>query len=92
MAAAAPPRFHLHFNPTSSSWLDLIERWFAELTNRKLHRSAHRSVTELETDIRKWITEWRLTRQGRRRAGCFYARARLGARSVPRPVLRRLPL
>jgi hypothetical protein len=37
---------------------NLVERWFAELTNRKLRRSAHRSVTELETDIRKWITEW----------------------------------
>jgi hypothetical protein len=34
------------------------ERWFAELTNRKLRRSAHRSVTELENDIRKWINEW----------------------------------
>jgi hypothetical protein len=52
------PRFHLHFTPTSSSWLNLVERWFAELTNRKLRRSAHRSVTELETDIRKWISEW----------------------------------
>jgi len=52
------PRFHLHFTPTSSSWLNLVERWFAELTNRKLRRSAHRSVTELETDIRKSITEW----------------------------------
>jgi transposase len=52
------PRFCLHFTPTSSSWLNLVERWFAELTNRKLRRSAHRSVTELETDIRKWINEW----------------------------------
>jgi transposase len=52
------PRFHLHFTPTSSSWLNLVERWFAELTTRKLRRSAHRSVTELETDIRKWITQW----------------------------------
>ena len=52
------PRFHLHFTPTSSSWLNLVERWFAELTNRKLRRSAHRSVTELEADIRKWINEW----------------------------------
>ena len=52
------PRFRLHFTPTSSSWLNLVERWFAELTNRKLRRSAHRSVTELETDIRKWINEW----------------------------------
>ena len=52
------PRFHLHFTPTSSSWLNLVERWFAELTNRKLRRSAHRSVTELEADIRKWVNEW----------------------------------
>ena len=37
------PRFHLHFTPTSSSWMNLVERWFAELTNRKLRRSAHRS-------------------------------------------------
>jgi hypothetical protein len=34
------------------------ERWFTELTNRKLRRSAHRSVTELETDVRRWINEW----------------------------------
>jgi transposase len=54
---ARHPRFHLHFTPTSSSWLNLVERWFAELTNRKLRRSA-RSVTELEDDIRKWINEW----------------------------------
>jgi transposase len=52
------PRFHLHFTPTSSSRMNLVERWFAELTNRKLRRSAHRSVTELETDIRKWTSEW----------------------------------
>jgi transposase len=52
------PRFHLHFTPTSSSWMNLVERWFAELTNRKLRRSAHRSVTALETDIRQWINEW----------------------------------
>jgi transposase len=52
------PRFHLHFTPTSSSWMNLVERWFAELTNRKLRRSAHRSVAELETDVRTWINEW----------------------------------
>jgi transposase len=48
------PRFHLHFTPTTSSWLNLVERWFAELTNRKLRRSAHRSITELEADVRQW--------------------------------------
>jgi hypothetical protein len=52
------PRFHLHFTPTSSSWLNLVERWFAEIINRKLRRSAHRSVAELETDIRAWTSEW----------------------------------
>jgi transposase len=52
------PRFHLHFTPTSSSWMNLVERWLAELANRKPRRSAHRSVTELETDIRKWTSEW----------------------------------
>ena len=52
------PRFHLHFTPTTASWLNLVERWFAELTCRKLRRSAHRSVIELERDIRSWINEW----------------------------------
>lgn len=52
------PRFHLHFTPTSASWLNLVERWFAELTCRKIRRSAHRSIVELERDIRGWINEW----------------------------------
>src|SRR5512132_1792088 len=52
------PRFHLHFTPTSASWLNLVERWFAELTTRKLRRSAHRSVVELEADVRTWINQW----------------------------------
>jgi transposase len=45
---AKRPRFHFHFTPTSASWLNLVERWFAELTCRKLRRSAHRSVIALE--------------------------------------------
>ncbi|MBG6088100.1 hypothetical protein IW256_002213 [Actinomadura viridis] len=52
------PRFHLHFTPTNSSWLNLVKRWFAELTNRKLRRSAHRSVIALERDVRGWVNEW----------------------------------
>jgi transposase len=52
------PRFHLHFTPTRASWLNLVERWFAELTNRKLRRSAHRSVAELEADLTAWIAAW----------------------------------
>jgi transposase len=55
---AAHPRFVLHFTPTSSSWLNLVERWFAELTNKKLRRSAHRSVQALNADIRAWIETW----------------------------------
>jgi hypothetical protein len=47
--------------------MELVERWFAELTNRKLCRSAHRSVTELEADIRKWISEWTKTADPGRR-------------------------
>jgi transposase len=55
---AAHPRFHLHFTPTSSSWLNLVERWFAELTNKKLRRGAYRSVRALNADIRAWIETW----------------------------------
>ena len=52
------PRFVLHFTPTSSSWLNLVERWFSELTNKQLRRSTHRSVQALNTDIRAWIANW----------------------------------
>lgn len=52
------PRFVLHFTPTSSSWLNLVERWFSELTNKKLRRGTHRSVRELNDDIRAWIAHW----------------------------------
>ena len=55
------PRFHFHFTPTSSSWLNLVERWFAELTRRLLQRSAHHSVTELTADLNHWIAEWNKT-------------------------------
>jgi transposase len=55
---AAHPRFVLHFTPTSSSWLNLVERWFAELTTKKLRRGTHRSVPQLNADIRAWINTW----------------------------------
>jgi transposase len=54
----AHPRFVLHFTPTSSSWLNLVERWFAELTNKLLKRGTHRSVQALNADIRAWIDTW----------------------------------
>jgi hypothetical protein len=43
------------FTPTSSSWLNLVERWFGELTTKKLHRGTHRSVRAHNADIRDWI-------------------------------------
>jgi transposase len=52
------PRFHLHFTPTSSSWLNLVERWFAELTRRLLQRSAHKTVKDLAADLNRWVTTW----------------------------------
>lgn len=52
------PRFHLHFTPTGASWLNLVERWFAELTSRKIKRGTHHSVRELNKDIRDWIAHW----------------------------------
>lgn len=54
----AHPRFHLHFTPTGSSWLNLVERWFAELTTKRIRRGVHKSVQALEKDIRTWITAW----------------------------------
>ncbi|HYN51857.1 MAG TPA: IS630 family transposase [Thermoleophilaceae bacterium] len=54
----AHPRFVLHFTPTSSSWLNLVERWFSELTTKKLRRGTHRSVHQLNADIRAWIETW----------------------------------
>src|SRR3954451_4009905 len=55
---AAHPRFVLHFTPPSSSWPTLVERWFAQLTTKKLQRGAHRSVRDLNADIRAWIKTW----------------------------------
>ena len=52
------PRFTFHFTPTYASWLNLVERWFAELTNKWLRRGTHRSVNELVASIRTWITDW----------------------------------
>ena len=52
------PRFTFHFTPTYSSWLNLVERWFAELTTKWIKRGSHRSVRDLTASIRTWITNW----------------------------------
>ena len=55
---AAHPRFHVHYTPTYSSWINQVERWFGFLTDDLLRRSDHRSVQALEKDIRDWVTAW----------------------------------
>ena len=52
------PRFVFHFTPTYSSWLNLVERWFAELTERSLRRGSFRSTKELVAHIRTWTEDW----------------------------------
>ena len=51
-------RWHLHFTPTSSSWLNLIERWFKELTDKRLRRGVFTSVAELSEAITTWAQHW----------------------------------
>ncbi len=51
-------RWHLHYTPTSSSWLNLIERWFKELTDRRLRRGAFTSVADLSAAITTWAEHW----------------------------------
>ena len=49
------PRYHVHFTPTSASWINQVERWFGLLTDRAIRRGVHCSVEELERDIRAFI-------------------------------------
>jgi len=55
---AKHPRFVLHFIPTSASWLNLVERWFAELSQKAVRRGAFRSVKELQRAIQEFMTAW----------------------------------
>jgi transposase len=52
------PRFHVHFTPTGSSWMNQVERWFGLLTDKLIRRGVHTSVTALEKDIKDWIDTW----------------------------------
>ena len=52
---AKRPRYHVHFTPTSSSWLNLVERWFATLSAKQIKRGTHRSTRQLEAAIRSYI-------------------------------------
>jgi transposase len=55
---SAHPRFHMHFTPTYSSWINQVERLFAYVTADLLQRSDHRSVQALEADLRNWVKAW----------------------------------
>jgi transposase len=55
---ARHPRFHLHFTPTGSSWINQVERWFGLLTEQLIRRGVHKSVVALENDVRQWINNW----------------------------------
>jgi transposase len=55
---AAHPRFHLHFTPTSASWLNLVERWFALITGQAIRRGSFDSVRRLERAIMRWLAHW----------------------------------
>jgi len=57
------PRYHVHFTPTSSSWLNLVERFFAEITNRRIRRGSFRSVRELTRAIDGYIADVTATRK-----------------------------
>jgi len=52
------PRYHLHFTPTGSSWINLVERWFATLTERQLRRGTYRSTQELENALKHYVTTY----------------------------------
>jgi len=55
---ARHPRFHVHFTPTGSSWMNQVERWFGLLTDKLIRRGVHTSVQALENDIKTWIATW----------------------------------
>ncbi len=50
------PRFHVHFTPTSASWINMVERWFAALTEKQIRRGVHRSVSQLEAAIKEYLS------------------------------------
>ena len=55
---AAHPRFHLHFTPTSASWLNLVERWFALIISQAIRRGSFNRTRRLEQAIMRWLDHW----------------------------------
>lgn len=58
LAKPSQKRWHLHFTPTSSSWLNLVEGWFAQLTNKRLKHGVFTSVADLTEAIDVWVSHW----------------------------------
>jgi transposase len=74
----ARPRYHLHFTPTSASWLNLVERFFAEITERRIRRGTFRSVLELENAVIDYIR----TRNKNPKPFCWTTKASIILRKV----------
>jgi len=55
---ARHPRFHVYFTPTSASWINQVERWFAALTEKQIRRGTHRSTRQLEQAIRDYLARY----------------------------------
>jgi len=55
---SANPRFHVHYTPTSASWLNLVERWFALITSQAIRRGSFDSVRSLERAINRYLAHW----------------------------------
>lgn len=55
---ARHPRFHVHFTPTSASWINQVERWFATLTEKQIRRGTHRSTRQLEQAVRSYLVSY----------------------------------
>ena len=55
---ARHPRFHVHFTPTGSSWINQVERWFSYLSTQLLQRGVYKNIQALEKDIRAWTRQW----------------------------------
>ena len=52
------PRYHFHFTPTSASWINQVERWFAEITRQQIRRGTYRSIRDLEAAIKEYIAAY----------------------------------
>ena len=81
---AKRPRYNLHFTPTGSSWLNLVERWFAALSEKHLRRGAHRSTRELEEAIFAYIESTKRCSSSPRIVNRGFSGSRTGSNEITR--------